>query len=408
MKAIIHGKLVFPEEIREGILLTEGDKILRVLQKDRADLIPAGAEIIDAQGLYVGPGFIDEHVHGYSRGGEDFDILRDLRSVAAAHLKHGTTTITPSPSYSLRLGGYLDVIRQAKELYRENEAASLRGETGPQQRNSIAGIHLEGPFINPHMGAGRKFAWKYSDEVFEQLFEEACGLVRHCTYAPEMPWAGDVERILQKHGVVMDIGHTDAGPADIERAVEAGVTIVTHLFDGMGNYQGMHAFDFTGDPQDCVSDVVLGIPGLYYELVCDSRGAHVTKHSQRLARRVAGEDRIILVSDCTCWNRRDVDPSAYPPEDLRSAEDLNVTGAGVLFGSRLTVSECAKNYRAATGAGVRETFKAASTNAAKALGLYGRVGSIEAGKQADLVFVDEDFNVKRVIFAGAMLPEAKE
>lgn len=393
MKAVINGKLVFPEEIREGILLTEGDKILRVLTEDSAALIPEGAEIIDARGLFVGPGFLDEHVHGYSQYGEDFDILRDLKSVAEAHRKHGTTTMTPSPSYSLRLGGYLDVIRQAKELI---------GNSG------IAGIHLEGPYINPHMGAGRKFAWKYSDEVFERLFEEAEGHVLHCTYAPEMPWARSVERILQKYGVVMDIGHTEAGPEDIERAVAAGATIVTHLFDGTGNRQGMHAFDFTGDAQDGVSGVTLGIPGLYYELICDSRGAHVTKYSQRLARRVAGEDRIILISDATCWNRRDVDPSAYPEDDLRSAADLNVTGAGVLFGSRLTVSQCAKNYRLATGAGIRETFKAASTNAARALGLFGKVGSLEAGKQADLVFVDEDFTVENVMFAGELLPEVRK
>lgn len=408
MKAIIHGKLVFPEEIREGILLTEGDRILRILAADREDLIPAGADTVDAQGLFVGPGFIDEHLHGYSQYGEDFDILRDLESVAKAHLKHGTTTMTPSPSYSLRLGGYLDVIRQAKELMRQNEEARADGKAGTAGRNTVAGIHLEGPYINPHMGAGRKFAWKYSDEVFEQLFAEADGCVLHCTYAPEMPWAENVERILQKHGVVMDIGHTDAGPADMERAVAAGVSIVTHLFDGMGNYRGMHASDFTGDPQDCVSDVALGIPGLYYELICDSRGAHVTKHSRRLARRAAGEDHIILISDATCWNRRDIDPADFPEDDLRSAVDLNVTNAGVLFGSRLTVSQCAKNYRASTGAGIREAFKAASTNAAKALGLYGRVGSLEAGKQADLVFVDEDFTVKKVMFAGELLPEVRE
>lgn len=392
---ITNAKLVFPGEVREGTLLLEGDRIKEVRSGAGASLsdLPEGAEIIDAGGLYVGPGLIDEHVHGYSAYGEDFDIIHDVKAVAEAHLKHGTTTLTPSPSYSLRLGSYLDVISQVKALLKE-------GNT------SVAGVHLEGPYINPHMGAGRKYAWKYSDEVFERLFTEAEGCVLHCTYAPEMPWAPSVEKILQKYGTVMDIGHTQAGPGEIHRAVEAGVSIVTHLFDGTGHWQGMHAFDFTGDPQDCVSDVVLSIPGLYYELICDSRYAHTTKTSRQLAWRVAGEDHIILISDCTCYNRRDFDPADFPPEDLRSATDLNVNHDGNLFGSRLTVAQCAANFKKTTGIDVRQTFLCASTNAARALHLEDR-GELAPGKLADLVFVDEDFIVKEVIFRGSQLSEVR-
>lgn len=392
MKAVINGKLVFPEEIREGTLLMEGDRITGILPAGSA--LPEQAETVDAAGLFVGPGLVDEHVHGYSRYGEDFDILRDLEQVALAHLKHGTTTMTPSPSYSLRMDGYLDVIGQAVRLIERG------GST-------VAGIHLEGPYINPHMGAGRKYAWKYDDERFERLFTEAKGHVLHCTYAPEMPWAEQVERMIRRYGAVMDIGHTEAGPEDIARSASAGLSIITHLFDGMGNYRGMHAFDFTGDPQDCVSDIVLGIPGLYYELICDSRYAHTTASSQKLAYRVAGEDHIILVSDCTCYNRRDFDPAEFPEEDLRSAPDLNINHNGDLFGSRLTVRECAANFKKTLGIGIRETFLCASTNAARALGLYDRIGSIHPGKRADLVFTDEAFTLKQVIFGGSVLPEIR-
>lgn len=392
MKAVINGKLVFPEEIREGTLTIAEDRITGILPAGSA--LPAEAEIIDAEGLFVGPGLVDEHVHGYSRYGENFDILHDLNGAAQAHLKHGTTAMTPSPSYSLRLDGYLNIIAQAVGLIERGNSP-------------VAGIHLEGPYINPHMGAGRKYAWKYSDEIFEKLFTAAGGHVLHCTYAPEMPWAPAVEQMIRRFGAVMDIGHTEAGPEDIARSAEAGLSIVTHLFDGMGNSRGMHAFDFTGDPQDCVSDIVLGIPGLYYELICDSRYAHTTASSQKLAYRVAGEDHIILVSDCTCYNRRDLDPSEFPEEDLRSARDLNINQSGALFGSRLTVRECAMNFKKTTGIGIRETFKCASTNAAKALHLYGRIGSVHPGKRADLVFTDEEFVLKKVIFGGNVLPEIR-
>ena len=382
MKALTNAKIVLPDRIIGGNVIVNGDRISAVGETD----IPDDAEIIDAGGLYVGPGLVDEHVHGYHQYGEGFDIIDNTRAVADAHLKHGVTSITPSPSYSLRMDRYLSIIGQC------NKAISEGGST-------IAGIHLEGPYINPHLGAGRKYAWKYSDEAFTRLFEAARGNVLHCTYAPEMPYAENVEDIINKYGAVMDIGHTQADPGSIYRSVKKGLKIVTHLFDATGNYQGIHAFDMTGDPQDGVSYVVLGIPGLYYELISDSAGIHATYASQRLALRCAGEDHIILVSDCTYHKRADSNPEDYADNAGKPA-DINLGKGGRLFGSRLTVADCAANFMKATGADIRVTFKCASTNSARALGLYDSLGSVEPGKKANLVFADDSFTIRKVIFEG--------
>ena len=390
MKAIINGKIVLPERIIDGTVLTDGEMITAV--GDVA--VPDDAEVIDAGGLYVGPGLIDQHVHGYHQFGEGFDIIDNTRAVADAHLKHGVTSITPSPSYSLRMERYLEIIRQCNEAIEEGH-------------NSIVGIHLEGPYINPRMGAGRKYAWKYSDEAFTRLFEESRGNVRHCTYAPEMPFAENVEDIINRYGAVMDIGHTMADPESIYRSARKGLKIVTHLFDATGNWQGIHASDMTGDPQDGVSYVTLGIPDLYYEIISDSRGIHVTAPSQRLALKCAGEDRIILVSDCTYHKRADQNPEEYPDSDLRSAQDINVSREGRLFGSRLTVADCAANFMKATGADIRVVFKCAASNSACALGLDDRIGSIAPGKKANIVFADETFKIKTVIFEGERIPEVR-
>lgn len=410
MKAIVNGKTVFPEEITEGILLTEGDRILEVLPNDLAQ-VPEGAEVIDAGGLYVGPGLIDEHLHGYHQYGEGYDIIGDAAKVAACHLKHGVTSVTPSPSYSLRMDRYLSIIDQCN-------AEIARTEGMP---SNIIGIHLEGPYINPRQGAGRKYAWKYSDEAFERLFLAGGKNILHCTYAPEMPHAEKVEAMLQKYGVVMDIGHTEADPESIYRAVKAGTTIVTHLFDATGNYQGVHAFDQTADPQDGVSYVTLSIPNLYYELICDKDHMHVKAASERLALRTAGEDKIILISDCTYHRRADENPEEYAHPELAAVPDpespdwftrtgtpdVNVNQNGGLFGSRITVAQCARNFKKTAGVDVRVTFKCASTNPAKAIRIYDRVGSIHPGKYANLVFVDEDFTVKRIIYRGKMLSEVR-
>ncbi len=389
MKAIINGKLVFPDRICEGVLLIDNGKIIA---SGENVVVPEGAEIIDAKGLYVGPGLLDQHLHGYSSCGERIDVIHDTKGVAERHLKHGTTTITPSVAYSCTKEDALKIIEQCVEL--------------SEDRNStVAGIHFEGPFINASKGANSHLAWEYSDEVCDMVFSAAKGHALHCTYAPEMPWAQRVEDMLEKYGIRAAIGHTTSDPENIYRAVKKGATIVTHLFDAMGNYRDNPA-ETTGDPQDCVSDIVLSIPGLYYELICDSRCVHVTAVSQRQTLRAGGEDYVICLSDCTgraaVLNRGD-----FPPEDPRSAEDLNWNLLGQLSGSSLTTAMSVKNFKRTTGCDIRVAFKCGSTNSAKALGLYDRVGSIEGGRDANIIFVDEDFNVKEVYFLGEKVEDIR-
>lgn len=388
MKAIVNGKLVFPDKICEGTLIIDNGKIVA-----GGDVqIPEGAEIIDAKGLYVGPGLLDQHVHGYSSCGERIDVIHDTKGVAERHLKHGTTTITPSTAYSCTKEDFLKIVEQCNVL-------------ADDRNSTVAGIHFEGPFINASKGANSHLAWEYSDEVCDMIFTAAKGNVLQCTYAPEMPWAERVEAMFQKYGILPAIGHTCADPDSIYRAVEKGAKIVTHLFDAMGNYRENPA-ETTGDPQDCVSDIVLSIPDLYYELICDSRCVHVTAVSQRQTLRAAGEDYIILISDCT--GRASVlNRSEFPPEDIRSAEDLNFNLSGQLSGSSLTTAMSAQNFKRTTGADIRVVFKCASTNSAKALGIYDSVGSIENGKDANIIFVDEDFNVKEVYFLGEKVEDVR-
>ncbi|MDO4488108.1 MAG: amidohydrolase family protein [Eubacteriales bacterium] len=382
MIAIINARLCFPDEIRDGSLLMDNGRIV-----EAGDIaIPEGTETIDAGGLYAGPGLIDEHLHGYSDNTCGYDIIDNVHMVAKMHLKEGTTSVTPSPSYSLTMDKYLGIISQCNE-----EIAS--GES------SVVGIHLEGPYVNHRMAAGRKYAWKYSDEAFERLFEAGGKNILHCTYAPEMPWARDVERIIKSHGVVMDIGHTESDPENLRIAVQNGAKIVTHLFDATGHYKGIHAADLTGDPQDSVSQVLLSMPDMYYELICDSMDAHTTGYSQRLALKCAGEDRIILVSDCTFHKRVLENPEDYP----HRADDVNLGHDGRLFGSKLTVARCARNFKKNTGVDIRTLFKCASTNSAMALGIDDEVGSILPGRLANIVLTDDDFYIHKVIFHGKVI-----
>jgi len=382
MIAITGGKLVFPDRISEGVLLMENGRILAA-----GDIpVPAGAEIVDATGLYVGPGLIDQHSHGYQRCGESLTLHAGPRAAANAHLKHGTTTYIPSTDYSESLAAHEDLIRQFVEILESGE------------ETSIMGIHLEGPYINRRYGSMSLDAMDYDDETCEKLFAMASPYVRHCTYAPELPTATRLEERMRKYHIPPAIGHTCAGPGDIERAVAYGARIVTHLYDAMAHHKGFaEAARLTQHPQNCTGNILLSIPGLYYELICDSEGLHATPYSIREAYRVGGEDHIILISD-----------SIVGEDDPMADRDVSYDITGGLCGSRLCVAAAMRNFVRFTGADIRVAFKCASTNSAKAMGLYDQVGSIDPGKLANIVLVTPDLHVKKVFFKGREIPEVRD
>ena len=389
MKAVINAKIVFPDEIKEGNILIDGRKIVAAGDVS----IPEGAEVIDAEGLFAGPGLIDQHTHGYSRFGEAYSVYTDMKNMARCHMLHGTTSITPSASYNHSLQEFLDTAAQGRELMKD-------------KNTSIVGIFYEGPFTNPRHGALARNAWSYSDELCDSIFEAGKGIILHCTYAPEMPWGEKFEKILKKHDIVADIGHTMAGPEDIDRAVKNGAKIVTHLYDAMGCYLDRSSADLTGTLQEQTSDILLSTPGLYYELICDSCFMHVKAVMIRLAYRTAGEDSIIVVSDSTGDNVFEYNEN-FPQDSPVNAEDLYFNKEGELSGSRLCEIDCVRNFMKATGADVRVGFKVGSTNPAKALRIFDRVGSIDAGKDADIAIVDENMYLKKLIFKGSEVADIR-
>ena len=386
MKAFVNGKLVFPDKIQEGNILVENGKILA----SGDVLVPQDAEVIDLKGAYVGPGLFDIHNHGYLnvKTGEAYTAMNNPIAMAKGHLRSGTTSITPSVSY----GCTLEQFQVCADGCRE---AIASGES------TIEGIHYEGPFTNPQYGAKSTSAWQYSRELCEQVFDIGGDMVLHCTYAPELECAPEFEDFLNERGIVMDMGHTAMTIEDCQRAVSKGAKNVTHLFDAMGCHKvptGSLAI------QETSSLAALSIPGIYYELICDSRGIHVNPHAARLAYRTAGEDYIILVSDSTAQATYH-DPSKYEPDDPRSAEDLNYNDLGQLSGSRLRLSSSCANFMKFTGCDVRVAFKCGSLNPAKLLKLDHKVGSILPGRDANLVVVDEQFNVQDVYFHGELVQE---
>lgn len=385
MKAIIDAKIVTTEGVIEnGSLLIENGKIAAFGEADTVSL-PRQCEIVDAEGGYLGPGFVDIHCHG----GDLYHSHEEPGKAAEYHLKHGTTSLALAIGYNLP---FEDIIRGIEKI----KSAVAEGVPG-----SLKGVFLEGPFNNPSFGAKSELGRPVNRKEYEELYRVGGQFILQWMYAPELEHGDEFAEFVVSRGISLAVGHTAASPDVIAAAAAKGATICTHLYDAMGCHLGNDSVKTTGIIQDTAADAALITEELFLEIICDSRAVHVKPANLKLAYKCGGPDRVVLITDSTI---RKHDPAEYPADDVRSAEDLNFNERGQLSGSKLTMDRAFKNMHFYTGAPVVDLFKMASTNPAKAVKLFDTVGSIDAGKSADLVLLDKDLNLEKVFLKGNIIP----
>ncbi len=353
--ALKNARLVLPDGIvYPGALLWEDGRILACGREEELDLSRA-ERVIDAKGLLAGPGFVDIHCHA---GGE-FWAYENPVAVARHHLAGGTTSMLltmyhqQTPEEILRAAGW---IREAMES---------------RTPGNIAGIHMEGPYLSPKYGAHVSSARKPDPAEYEEYLRVFGDLVGQWTYSPEVEGTEAFAKRLKEEGITMAIGHSEANYEQVTRAVENGATICTHITDATGN-SGKPFSD--GTKAVSFDMACLGTPGMYLEMINDCLGAHVLPEMSRIIVRLAGVDRIIGITDaCT--------GTAEP------GTDINIVN-GELYGSLLTMIDSARNFANNTKLSAEEVFRVCATNPARAIGLTD-VGTLEPGKRANLVLVDE-------------------
>ena len=378
MVCIHNAKVVLETGILwDVVVLLEGDRI--VAAGERRDVeIPAGCEMIDAEGAYVGPGFVDIHVHGGN--GHMFDA--EPLEAAGHFVKHGETTILATLYYNLSKEGFLDSIKKV-------QAAMAAGGAG----SAIAGIYMEGPYMNPKFGAmPERNKWKGA--IAEEAYKEVVDTVGTDAYVWSVaPEREGIEEFVKYAGkvnphAVFAVGHSEATPAQVRKMKRYGLRIQTHCMDATGNYSEWVGTRGAGPDEACLTD-----PDMYAELICDSGAVHVNKDLINLIVRTKGVDKVILITDSFV--------SDLPaPEKLKHITDLIFDENCWLSGSKLTMNVACRNIMSHTNCGIAQAFLMASRNPARAIGLEDEIGTIEAGKRADLVFVDDVFNVKKVILGG--------
>ena len=382
MKAIIHAKAVTPGGIIDDAVILLENGLIQAVGKDLQ--IPENAQILDTEGMWVGPGFVDIHLHGDGTAGRWED---DPELVAAHHLRHGSTTMVAYLGYDLPKPVLLEATKNVQKLLEEGKLPN------------VWAVGFEGPFINPKQGAASEKGGRTNTdpEEYVPLYEACHGKVGQWMYAPEMDPTGQFGDFLREKGVTAAIGHTQASPAQIRAAVDRGATVVTHLYDAMGCHLGNDSVNVTGIIQDTAVDGCLACPELTYEIIPDSLGIHVKPINIKLVYQFAGPRRICIITDCTECN---YDPADYPKEHFRSTVDLNFNEAHELSGSRLTMDQAFRNFGKHSGAPVADLFQMAATTPARMIGADHCVGSLVPGKWANLVILDEELQVRNVFLQG--------
>jgi len=373
-KAIVNANVVTEFGIiYDGVLVIEDNRISDILKEEKD--IPVGAEIIDAKGAYVGPGFVDIHVHGRGKYGT-YDA--DAKCVDE-FLKHGTTTLLATPYYSQNFEEIMQAVADAKEAMKKSRV--------------IKGIYMEGPYTSPYYGACQDTnPWRHGIvEAEYKPLVDACGKdVKVWALAPELEHADAFLAYAKEVNpdVVFAVGHSEATPEEIATFSKYRPTLMTHTMNATGRKPVLNGTRGYGPDEYCFST-----PDMYAELISDSYGMHVNAMLQRMLVKIKGYEKVVLVTDCTKIDS----PS---PEHLQHIKDLNFDYNGDLNGSQLTMDMACKNIMSHTNCGIAQAFAMASLNPAKVIGMDDEIGSIAKGKIADLVFVDDKINVLRVMTEG--------
>lgn len=376
MKAIINANIVLKDHyIMGGVILIDGDVIIK-FGKAKDIEIPAGAEIIDAENNYVGPGLIDIHTHA----ADNKWIFEEPEATSKHLLEHGVTGVLPALYNNLNKDAY---IKAADNILKANEEGKF---------DNFVGFYMEGPYLSPNFGCERdKNVWK--DAVVRDEYIDIVKKVKDSAkvwcLAPEREGIDQFVKDVKAEipNIVFAVAHSEAPPHLVEKYIPYGLKIATHHTNATGTIE--HYSECRGV---CVDEAVNYNKEIYAELISDRMGIHVVPYMQRLVRKIKGDDRIILIAD------QFVCDGPIPP-GFEEATDIHFDNAGEIAGSGLTLDIACSNFIVHTGCSVCDAFKFGSYNPARALNLAG-YGYIDEGNIANLIVVDDKFNVKKVIFKG--------
>lgn len=389
---ILHnGIIITPfKTINNCNLFIENGKISNLLNEHINIFNKENYEVIDLENkFYISPGLIDIHTHG--GGGEDC-VCGDLEVISKDKLKQGVTGYLPT-----LIASPLNLIYKSFDNIK-NYIEDKKSQNLPR----ILGVHIEGIYLSQKYRGAQRLDFLRKPDVSEcmEIIKNSNGLLKVMTLAPELDNCLEVIELLSNYGIISSIGHSNATIEQAALAIEKGATHVTHAFNAMGEMN----FKEPGVRHPGLEGYVLIRDELKLEVIGEL--THVDPSIMEIVFRTKGSDNIILVTDS-------LSVSGLPPGKysigvmtlILSEENPCVARLedGGLAGSTVPLIKAVENFYKNTSATINQAIQMASYNPAESLGLLNKKGSIEIGKDADLIVFDKNFKIKKVFIEGNMV-----
>ena len=394
MRTVISdGRVITPSGVFLGYVVLEDGRISEIGRGNA----PSGNfdERIDAEGDYVSPGFIDMHTHG--AGGADFmDGTVDAYLAAARmHAIHGTTLLYPTTATSSK-----ELLFESLDTYRKASAADSDGA-------AFGGMHLEGPYFSPRYAGAQdpRYLKHPVPEEYEDIIARGRGIIKRWSFAPELEGAPAFAAALKKNGILASVGHTSATFEQCHEAFLSGATHMTHFFCCMSTVTRKDGYRTAG-----VMEYGYYQDGMTVEIIAD--GCHIPESLLKMIVRIKGVDRVALVTDSM--------RGAGMPEGVSILGGLS-DGREVIIedgvakmpdrscfaGSVATTDRLVRTMVNIAGCSIEDAVRMVSANPSRIMGIDGTKGTLELGKDADIVLFDDDICVKRTIINGKTMYQSR-
>lgn len=387
IEAIINGRIVTPYGIIEnGAILIKGTKIDFVGER----LPSVTGNVIDAGGKWILPGFIDIHCHG-GMGCDVMDgTLSDVETIAKYHAGGGTTAFLPTTASST-----IESILQALEAIHQARIGGVSAK--------VIGAHIEGPyFCYPKRGCHLpKFVRNPRPDEYDRILEYSDDIAS-MTLAPELDGSKELIKILVKNGIVASIGHSDATYSQVLDAIEWGATHVTHM------YCAMSTIVKNGPARICgIVESTLLLDELTTEVISD--GKHLPPELIKLVIKAKGIDKVCVITDAMRGAGMPSGVYTFGPKDGQEAlvqDNMAIMPDRTGYASSVVrTKDLVKTLVESVGLSLVDAVKMASIVPAKIVGVDDRMGSLEKGKDANIVIADDNLEVYITIIDGKLYYE---
>ena len=381
MKCIYNGKILHDGAVIEGMAILFEDKIISIVPEEEG--LKQATDKIDAKGNYIAPGFIDIHIHGYL-GYDTMDgNVESIQKISEGICGNGVTSFLPTTMTMSKehIIAALESVRVAKKM-------DIKGA-------EILGVHMEGPYISETFKGAQNPEYIVRPSKEDVSFVKSYGdIVKHITIAPEIEGAKQfITTIHEDTDITLSMGHSAAGFKEAMEGIACGVSHATHLFNGMSPLHhrepGVVGAALTSD--------------ISCEAICDT--IHVNKGLFPFLIKTKGIDKFVLVTDCMSAGGMYDGDYELGGQKVILKEGAVRLESGSLAGSVLTLNKALKNVMDETGLPIENAIKLVTINPATTIKVSDFKGTLDCGKDADIIVLDKDINVKMTINRGMKIYE---